>query len=57
MDEKQILDALVEEATNCLNSSEETSKKEYEYRRKIKKMNWQTSSSTGCHNLSENQVL
>ncbi|KAK9694756.1 hypothetical protein K7432_013285 [Basidiobolus ranarum] len=35
MDEKQILDALVKEATNCLNSSEETSKKEYKYRRKM----------------------
>ncbi|KAK9702734.1 hypothetical protein K7432_011095 [Basidiobolus ranarum] len=35
MNEKQRLDALVKEAANCLNSSEETFKKEYEYRRKM----------------------
>ncbi|KAK9764335.1 hypothetical protein K7432_008237 [Basidiobolus ranarum] len=35
MDKKQRLDVLVKEATNCLNSFEKTSKKEYKYRRKM----------------------
>ncbi|KAK9765866.1 hypothetical protein K7432_005478 [Basidiobolus ranarum] len=48
------LDALVKETTNCLNSSEETSKKEYEYRRK--KVDDLTDTITGI-TFQKNQVL